>query len=121
MKTYPVERYQFQFFQSVENLHFPQFSTDFANNINFSFIFLNLQNVMDISVDGGFGEWKNFGNCTAECRQKRIRNCDNPKPEGNGNDCEGETEDWVDCYQHPHCSRELLSLIFLTPVIGGYR
>ena len=63
-------------------------------------------------VDGGLSDWMKVGNCTKECRQKRVRYCNNPKPEGNGKMCEGETDDWVECYQHQHCNGKNQEIYF---------
>ncbi len=42
--------------------------------------------------DGGWGQWSNWTECTKSCGggvRSRRRECDSPRPEGEGNYCEG--------------------------------
>ncbi|XP_067056524.1 coadhesin-like isoform X3 [Acropora muricata] len=42
-------------------------------------------------VDGGYSEWTKFSECSVSCgggKQKRTRECTNPKPQNGGHDCE---------------------------------
>lgn len=51
------------------------------------------------SVDGGWSDWQN-GTCSATCGggvMNRTRQCDNPAPVGDGQDCDGESEETVEC------------------------
>ena len=53
-----------------------------------------------ISVHGNWGEWREVGACSVTCgggKQKRVRTCDNPKPENGGNDCQGSDMEEADC------------------------
>ena len=48
-----------------------------------------------ISVNGGWGDWSDYGGCTGNCgtgAQTRTRVCDNPIPQHGGADCLGEPE-----------------------------
>ena len=41
-------------------------------------------------VDGGWGKWKEWKNCTVSCgggQQSRFRLCDKPEPEFEGKNC----------------------------------
>ena len=41
-------------------------------------------------MDGGFGEWQKWSTCSVDCGTgiiTRKRACDNPPPEGEGQDC----------------------------------
>ncbi|CAB4026763.1 Hypothetical predicted protein, partial [Paramuricea clavata] len=64
-------------------------------------------------VSGGYSEWSDWTNCTAECgggEQVRSRACTNPVPEFGGNDCTliGESLEKRECNKVP------------CPVPGGY-
>ena len=54
-------------------------------------------------VDGGFGPWSDWGDCSKPCNfdgtanQKRTRQCDSPPPSNNGADCIGEKEELKRC------------------------
>ena len=57
---------------------------------NYAFVFdnLNLLNLMlehrFFLVNGGYSDWMNQGNCTADCgggTQQQIRQCNNPPPQ----------------------------------------
>ena len=46
-----------------------------------------------IKVDGAFGDWSEWSECTATCGggyQTRTRECNNPAPQFGGLDCEGD-------------------------------
>ena len=59
-------------------------------------------------VNGGYGQWSNWGECSADCYtagvpniQRRIRECNNPVPMNGGLSCInqglGEAEETRDC------------------------
>lgn len=51
-------------------------------------------------VDGGFGDWSNFGLCSKTCgkgKQQRSRSCNNPAPAHGGQSCNGEDSQSRDC------------------------
>ena len=55
-------------------------------------------------MDGGWGNWGPCSsNCPTDCLQERkksrirTRTCTNPAPEGDGNDCSGESTDQQTC------------------------
>ena len=59
-----------------------------------------------IPVSGGYSEWSDWTNCTAECgggEQVRSRACTNPVPEFGGNDCTliGESLEKRECNKVP--------------------
>ena len=61
------------------------------------------------AVDGGFGPWLEFGECSVTCgngEQKRERRCDSPEPQHGGKPCEGPNEETRSCEQGP-CPGEL--------------
>ena len=52
-----------------------------------------LKNNFCFAVDGGYGPWGEFSDCTVTCgggTRERTRLCDNPKPEFGGKTCEGQ-------------------------------
>ena len=55
-----------------------------------------------IVVDGGWGEWSTYGDCTQSCGggvRTRSRSCDSPGRSGSGLDCFGSGLDFVNCNQ----------------------
>ncbi|XP_010767368.1 SCO-spondin, partial [Notothenia coriiceps] len=55
--------------------------------------------------DGGWGRWSNWTDCTKSCGggvQSRRRECDSPRPEGEGNYCEGLGSEVIAC-NTSHC------------------
>ena len=43
-------------------------------------------------IPGNWGLWDDWSDCTEECgggTQERARSCDNPEPQGGGEDCQG--------------------------------
>ncbi|KAI4806607.1 hypothetical protein KUCAC02_017425 [Chaenocephalus aceratus] len=55
--------------------------------------------------DGGWGRWSNWTDCTKSCGggvQSRRRECDSPRPEGEGNYCEGLGSEVIACNTN-HC------------------
>uniref|UniRef100_A0A6B2EKI6 Putative semaphorin n=1 Tax=Phlebotomus kandelakii TaxID=1109342 RepID=A0A6B2EKI6_9DIPT len=68
------------------------------------------------SVDGGWGPWGAFGDCSAPCGggfRIRRRKCDNPTPQYGGVDCPGCSIDYEICNSQP-CS-EVKRLSSWTP------
>ena len=52
----------------------------------------NLCNTHSCPVDGGYGEWSQFSQCSRTCGggdKKRSRSCNNPAPEHGGRNCSG--------------------------------
>ncbi|KAL3876085.1 hypothetical protein ACJMK2_033966 [Sinanodonta woodiana] len=51
-------------------------------------------------VDGGWGAWSGWGNCSLECDvgfKRRTRKCDNPRPQYGGKSCSGDGEELDTC------------------------
>ena len=67
-------------------------------------------------VDGGLGEWEEWGPCSKPCGggdQTRSRRCDNPVPEFGGLVCEGKLTECKRCNLDPcdsQCPAELLEM-----------
>jgi hypothetical protein len=75
-------------------------------NVCCSFAQINL--LFCIPVSGGYSEWSDWTNCTADCgggEQVRSRTCTNPVPEFVANDCTliGESLEKRECNKIP-CS-----------------
>merc|ERR1719471_364220 len=54
----------------------------------------------DCPVDGNWGEWSDYGSCSATCGEgtmTRVRACDSPAPQMGGADCEGDAEESASC------------------------
>ena len=54
-------------------------------------------------VDGGWGEWSGFGECTVSCGggiRTRTRNCDDPPNSNGGLECVGDKINFENCNQH---------------------
>ena len=57
-----------------------------------------------MSVDGGYGTWKNVGSCSQTCGeglQEQTRSCDNPKPQHGGAQCQGDSSQQISCNLGP--------------------
>ena len=57
-----------------------------------------------VSVDGGYGAWKNVGSCSQTCGeglQEQTRSCDNPKPQHGGYQCQGDSSQQISCNMGP--------------------
>lgn len=55
--------------------------------------------------DGGWGHWSNWTECTKSCGggvRTRRRECDSPRPEGEGSYCEGLGTEVIGC-NTDHC------------------
>ena len=47
-----------------------------------------------------WGGWSAYSDCNAACgdgKKQRTRNCDNPRQEGDGADCEGDATEIAHC------------------------
>ena len=54
----------------------------------------------DTGVDGGWSEWGEWTECSAECgpgTKSRARTCTSPEPSGTGLTCSGENSDSESC------------------------
>ena len=68
-------------------------------------VFFNYRRFVYILVNGGYTPWSPFGPCNTTCVtgvtrvQVRHRNCTNPAPQHNGEDCSllGNSEDTKSC------------------------
>ncbi|XP_078367511.1 coadhesin-like isoform X2 [Oculina patagonica] len=59
-------------------------------------------NIKSCPVDGAYGEWESWSNCSATCgggRRARSRKCDNPSPQHGGKDCSdlGPSTQTIEC------------------------
>lgn len=66
-------------------------------------------------IDGNWGEWKRWSRCTKECgtgKKRRLRLCNNPKPQFGGRYCPGDGFQDMDCntQECPKCGGELIGL-----------
>jgi len=53
-----------------------------------------------LAVDGGFGEWSEYAECSASCGQgfqDRERTCNSPLPQNGGKDCASESTETRSC------------------------
>ncbi|XP_060568381.1 sushi, von Willebrand factor type A, EGF and pentraxin domain-containing protein 1-like isoform X2 [Ruditapes philippinarum] len=51
-------------------------------------------------VDGEWSEWGNWSECSTTCgdgEKRRKRLCNNPSPDNGGEDCHGDTFDFINC------------------------
>ena len=51
-------------------------------------------------MNGQWGSWSSYSLCTKSCgtgTQERFRECNNPPPSENGNECIGSTEETRHC------------------------
>jgi chondroitin sulfate proteoglycan 4 len=64
------------------------------------------------SQDGQWGSWGRWDECSAQCGfgyRTRRRKCDNPFPQGGGQDCQGCHLDFELCNTHPCADAKQLS------------
>ena len=54
-------------------------------------------------IHGGWSEFEEWKSCNATCMTSRSRNCTNPTPEHEGNECEGQSEESKFCTDCPGC------------------
>lgn len=63
-------------------------------------------------IDGGFSNWLPWTDCSVSCggpgQTARVRTCDNPKPQNNGQNCQGKTMELNTCDNGP-CSGSVLT------------
>jgi len=45
-----------------------------------------------VKTNGQWGKWSKWGECEANCKKTRVRQCDNPSPSNGGKDCRGVDE-----------------------------
>ena len=53
-----------------------------------------------ISVDGGWSNWSNYGECSKSCgkgKKYKYRTCTNPPQSGDGKDCYGRARKGKKC------------------------
>lgn len=69
-----------------------------------------------ILVHGNYTEWTEWSNCSLACggngTRHRTRNCSNPVPQYNGDDCVGDDIEYEECGRFP-CPSKLWSLLNL--------
>ena len=61
-------------------------------------------------MDGGWGTWDPYDDCTPTCGdryQTRRRKCNNPKPQNNGKQCDGQSLQTHPC-QHVECPGDVV-------------
>lgn len=52
-------------------------------------------------MNGGWSQWSTWGECSARCGRgikKRTRQCNNPVPVNEGQDCKDDSVDKDDCF-----------------------
>ena len=72
--------------------------------------------VMILQVDGGWGDYGDWSECSAECgggTQTRTRECNNPAPEHGGADCEGTGSETRTCNTQECPGKQV---VFLQPI-----
>ncbi|XP_066915971.1 coadhesin-like [Clytia hemisphaerica] len=55
-------------------------------------------------VNGSWSQWEAWGSCSVTCgegSQRRQRFCDNPTPAHGGNNCTGDSDEILSCYEDP--------------------
>ena len=66
----------------------------------------------DPPVDGGWSDWTQWTECSASCdggTRERTRECNNPPPAYDGQDCDGDNIETEDCNEE-ECPSESLTL-----------
>ena len=66
-------------------------------------------------VDGGFGEWGDWDECSVSCgggSKSRTRACNNPVPSNGGADCSGERKQTQQCNEMACPGRNLRLTLF---------
>ena len=57
-----------------------------------------------VIVHGIWGQWGAWSDCDKPCgggTRDRNRDCDDPKPAHNGNDCSGSSSEYEECNKQP--------------------
>ena len=68
-----------------------------------------------ITVDGGWGEWGAWSDCSAPCGEglrQRRRLCDNPPAVNGGNECPGLDIDLIFCNEGECKGKAILKICF---------
>ena len=68
-----------------------------------------------VLVHGNFTAWSRWTPCSVSCggaNQTRHRNCTNPVPKHDGNDCSGSIDQRQECNTH-HCPSKVLIFLVL--------
>ena len=74
--------------------------------------FLTHYNTSILSVDGMWGEWGTWSDCTVTCGGgTRVRTRECTGPEHGGNECEGETSEQSACNEQVPCPGVLIVII----------
>lgn len=76
-------------------------------------ITLSLSHIFKLSVDGNWGLWGSYGDCSVTCSlgvRTRTRTCSDPQPLFNGKQCEGTNVDNIQCDAGPCPSKCFLAI-----------
>lgn len=68
-------------------------------------------------IHGNWGEWKRWSRCSKECgggKKRRLRLCNNPKPQHGGKYCTGNGHEEMSC--HTQECRKFCQFLHRTPV-----
>ena len=65
-----------------------------------------------------WSEWEEFSECSVSCgggEKSRQRYCNNPEPQYEGEDCEGDDEETMSCNEDP-CPGKVITNAILFPI-----